>query len=279
MRVLVAVVVVVVIVAVIVLVAVVVLVLVAVIVLVAVVVVVVVVVVAVVVAVVVVVVLERDRIDLVGEGEDAHAVLARGLERADEPLLEQEAVRDDEVRVAQCGRVRGGRLVAVRIDAGSHQDADGRVFPDELHDDVTDDRGGRDDRERLGGVGFGGGRGGRRVNRVAPGGVLAGPAGGQHERGRGQHGSGTSEGPGGVGSGSSHQELLGGAGRRGGGSRKSNRNCSYLSSAVPPCAAERGISPRVPGGRWVVRDDALPAAPRRPGARARGRQRPPARRP
>ena len=103
---------------------------------------------------------ERDRVELVGDAEDADAVGFGCFERGDQSFLEEQSVRDDQLRVTHGCRVRGRRLVAVRVDAGPHEHTDGPVVTEQVRDQVTEDRRGRDDLDRgdHGGFGLRGGR-------------------------------------------------------------------------------------------------------------------------
>jgi hypothetical protein len=93
---------------------------------------------------------ELDRVEVVGELEDADAVLLGRLQRGDEVLLELEPVGDHEVGFTEHRRVRGRGLEPVGVGARRHDHLDRAVVTDEVRDDVPEDARRRDDEEVAG---------------------------------------------------------------------------------------------------------------------------------
>ena len=91
------------------------------------------------------VVLEGEGIEVLAQLQDRDTVGCRGVERVEQPDLEAEAVRHDEVGLVQLGDLRRGRLELVWIGTGRHQNLDICLVADELVDDIAEEAVGDDD--------------------------------------------------------------------------------------------------------------------------------------
>ena len=77
-------------------------------------------------------------------------MVTRGLRQALDPLVEAEAVGDDEPRVAEAPGVGGAGLVIVGVGACAHEGRHGNTFSPDAADEVAEDAEARDHFERRG---------------------------------------------------------------------------------------------------------------------------------